>query len=328
VLAVRAPRRLIQATAGGFIVAALALFFLTEDYEADYPDRVVLRDSTATVTATGSGMEKMLLVNGIGMTSLTPITKMMAHMTLASLPQPPRDVLIICFGMGTTFRSVISWNVPVTAVELVPSVPKLFTYYHPDGNQVLASPLAKVVIDDGRRYLERMPQQYDAIILDPPPPVPAAGSSLLYSRDFYEAAKQRLRPGGILQQWLPPEGDAVVRAAIARALMDVFPYVRIYGSVYVKGLHYLASMSPIPVRSAEELVARMPVHAVFDMMEWGPGRTPAEQFDVMLSNPSSPAELIARSPGTPALQDDRPVNEYYLLRKFFPRQRSVAAAIH
>ena len=181
-------------------------------------------------------MEKMLLVNGVGMTSLTPVTKMMAHLTLASLPEPPRNVLIICFGMGTTFRSAMSWGVPVTVVELVPSVPKLFTYYHPDGDQVLASPLAHVVIDDGRRYLERTPQQYDAIIIDPPPPVPAAGSSLLYSRDFYEVAKQRLRPGGILQQWLPPEGDAEDQAAIARALMEVFPYVRVYGSVFVKGL--------------------------------------------------------------------------------------------
>src|SRR5271165_5402389 len=226
-LLLRVARRLPQSVAaGGLIAAALAVFFLTEDYEVDYPDRVVLRDSTATVIA-----------NGTGMTSLTPVTKMMAHMTLASLPEPPRNVLIICFGMGTTFRSAMSWNVPVTVVELVPSVPKLFTYYHPDGGVALASPLAHVVIDDGRRYLERTPQQYDAIIIDPPPPVPAAGSSLLYSRDFYEVAKQRLRPGGILQQWLPPEGDAEDQAAIARALMEVFPYVRVYGSVQVKGYH-------------------------------------------------------------------------------------------
>ncbi len=327
-LAVRAPRRLVQATAGGFVVAAFALFFLTEDYEADFSHRVVLRDSTATVIATGSGMDKQLLVNGTGMTSLTPTTKMMAHMTLASLAEPPRNVLIICFGMGTTFRSVISWNVPATAVELVPSVPKLFTYYHPDGDRILASPLAHVVIDDGRRYLERMPQQYDAIIIDPPPPVPAAGSSLLYSRDFYEVAKRRLRRGGILQQWLPPEGDAADRAAVARALMDVFPYVRVYGSVDGEGLHYFASMSPIPERTALEMVARMPANAVADMMEWGPARTPIQQFDVMLSNPSSPTELIARSPSTPALQDDRPVNEYNLLREFFPPKPVVAETFH
>src|SRR5271166_1441140 len=328
-LAMRAPRRLLQtATAGGFIVAALALFFLTQDYEVDYPDRVTLRDSTATVIATGSGMEKMLLVNGIGMTSLTPVTKMMAHLTLASLPEPPRNVLIICFGMGTTFRSVISWNIPATVVELVPSVPKLFTYYHPDGDQVLASPLGHVVIDDGRRYLERTPQQYDAIISDPPPPVPAAGSSLLYSRDFYELAKQRLRSGGILQQWLPPEGDAVDQAAIARALMDVFPYVRVYGSVFKYGFHYFASMSPISERSAAEMVALMPASAVSDMMEWGPATTPVEQLDLMMSNRYAPQELMARSPDTPALQDDRPVNEYYLLRVLLPPKRRVAASVH
>ena len=99
-------------------------------------------------------------------------------------------MLIICFGMGTTFRSAMSWSIPVTVVELVPSVPKLFTYYHPDGGPVLASPWAHVVIDDGRRYLERVPQKYDAIIIDPPPPVQAAGSSLLYSREFYQAQRR------------------------------------------------------------------------------------------------------------------------------------------
>jgi spermidine synthase len=325
----RTPRRLVQTTlAGGFLAGALALFFFTQDYKADFPDRRELRDSTATVIASGTGMDKMLLVNGVGMTSLTPITKMMAHMTLASLPQPPRNVLIICFGMGTTFRSVISWNVPVTVVELVPSVPKLFTFYHPDGDRVLASPLAHVVIDDGRRYLERVPQMYDAIIIDPPPPVPAAGSSLLYSRDFYEVAKQRLRPGGILQQWLPPEGDAVDQAAIARALADVFPYVRIYGSVFGPGIHYLASMNPIPYRSAPDMVALMPPSARADMMEWGPGMTPADQLNRMLFNTATPTQLMQRAPDTPALQDDRPVNEYYLLREFFPQKRRLEAAVH
>ena len=328
-LAMRTPRRLLQtAMAGGFIVAALAVFFLSQEYWVDYPDHVVLRDSTATVIATGAGMDKGLLVNGVGMTSLTPITKMMAHLTLASLPEPPRNVLIICFGMGTTFRSAISWGIPATVVELVPSVPKLFTYYHPDGGQVLASPLAHVVIDDGRRYLERTPQKYDAIIIDPPPPVPAAGSSLLYSRDFYEVAKQRLRPGGILQQWLPPAHDVVAQAAVARALTDVFPYVRICGSVFGPGFHYLASMSPIPERTPQELVDRMPASAVADMMEWGPANSPVQQFSLMLSNQFSPTELIALSPNTPALQDDRPVNEYYLLREYFPEQQHTAEVVH
>ncbi len=312
----QAKRRWLQtAAATGFLAAGLAVFFLSRDYETQFAKAVVLRDSTATVTATGSGMRKRLLVNGYGVTVLHPVTKMMAHLTLASLPQPPVSVLVICFGMGTTFRSAIAWGVPVTAVELVPSVPKLFGYYHADADQVLASPFAHIVIDDGRRYLERSPEQYDAIIIDPPPPIEAAGSSLLYSRDFYQVARQRLRPGGILQQWLPPGADRAVQSSVARALMESFAYVRVYRSTFTGGKHYLASMSPIPNRSAEELLARMPAAAVADMMEWSPGKTPLEQFEQLLSQPVSVSELIEMDPEVAALQDDRPINEYYQLRK-------------
>ena len=174
------------------VIAAVTLFFFTKDYEADFPGSVTLRDRTATVLATGEDMDKMLLVNGVGMTSLTPITKMMAHYTLAHLAQPPRNALIICFGMGTTFRSAMSWGIPVTVVELVPSVPKVFTYYHPDGGALLQSPKAHIVIDDGRRFLDRSSEKFDAVIIDPPPPLEAAASSLLYSRDFYALARQHM----------------------------------------------------------------------------------------------------------------------------------------
>jgi spermidine synthase len=239
---------------------------------------------------------------------------MMAHLTLASLDQPPRNALIICFGMGTTHRSVISWGVPATSVELVPSVPRLFSYFHDDGAKVLASPLSHLVIDDGRRYLERSPQMYDAIIIDPPPPVQAAGSSLLYSEEFYAVAKERLQPGGILQQWLPGWADNAVQASVARALKNSFPYVRVYRSVEGWGWHFLASMRSIPARNAADMVARMPAGAVVDLMEWGPAKTPIEQFDRVLSTETTTGQTIARSPSTPALQDDRPINEYYLLR--------------
>lgn len=302
-----------RACALGLIASGLALFLLTKDYESAFPQRRVLRDSTATVIATGVGMQKRLFTNGYGMTVLTPITKMMAHLTFASLERPPRSALIICFGMGTTYRSAMSWEIPVTAVELVPSVPKLFSYYHSDGDQILNSPLSRLVIDDGRRFLERSAQKFDAIIIDPPPPVNAAASSLLYSEDFYALAKGRLAPGGILQQWLPA-GDDADKAAVAKALKQSFAHVKVYGSIDGWGWHFLASMQPIPVRSAAELVARMPPAAVRDMMEWGPAATPVEEVQDVLSKEISPDSLIALAPNTPALTDDRPINEYFLLR--------------
>ena len=79
-----------------------------------------MRDNTATVIAAGKGVSRVLLVNGVGITTLTPTTKAMAHLPLAFLDHPPESVLVICFGMGTTFRSALSWGVHVTAVDLGP----------------------------------------------------------------------------------------------------------------------------------------------------------------------------------------------------------------
>ena len=307
-----------RAAAYGAAIAALTILFFTQDFATQYPQREVLRDSTATVIATGEGMRKRLVINGVDITAMVPIPKMMAHLSLASLAQPPRNALVICFGMGTTFRSAMSWGISSTAVDLVPSVPKLFTYYHRDGGKILASPRARVVIDDGRRFLERSPEEYDVIIIDPPPPVQAAGSSLLYSEDFYAVARKRLRPGGILQQFLPDgvndANDNQLKASVARALQNSFPYVRIFQWNGRQGWHFLASDQPIPVRSAAELAARMPAGAVEDMLEWGPAKTAEKQFDLLLSREMKPEQMIALSPQTPALQDDRPINEYYLLR--------------
>jgi spermidine synthase len=300
---------------------ALAMVLSTNSYETRFRKHAILRDDTAASLAVGEGMQRRLLVNGRGMTHLTPITKMMAHLTLVSLDHPPQNALTVCFGMGTTFRSMLSWQIQTTAVELVPSVPRLFWYFHEDAQQLLTSPLAHVEIDDGRRFLERTPEQFDVIVIDPPPPVESAGSSLLYSKEFYSTAKPKLKPGGILQQWFPA-GDKEDLAAVARALLESFTNVRAYRGVEGWGIHFLASDRSLPEQSPEEMVRRMPVAAVKDMMEWGPEASPELQFERMLSSEIPTNRLLAGSPQTPAMHDDRPVNEYFLLR----RMRKLMAA--
>lgn len=310
----------LSARDGAYALLPLAaiLIFVGKGYDERYPQRQVLRDQTATVIATGKGMDKDLLVNGYGMTTLTPMTKMMAHLPLAFLDRPPQNALDICFGMGTTFRSLLSWKISATAVELVPSVPKLFGYFHSNGAELLQSPLAHVVIDDGRRYLERNPQQYDLITIDPPPPVEAAGSSMLYSQEFYAAARKRLSPGGILAQWLP-NGDNEDLAAVARALHNSFPYVRVFRWGARTGFHFLASEQPLPNLTATELLRRLPPDAAADLAEWTPPSKDKQEavlsvFQELLRSEIPLDAMIRQSPTTPALSDDRPINEYYMLR--------------
>lgn len=300
-----------------YVAAVLLLLIFGKDYQSRFHQREVLRDNTATIIATGTGMEKSLLVNGVGITTLTPITKMMAHLPLASLDHSPRNALDICFGMGTTFRSLLSWKIQTTAVDLVPSVPRMFWYFHSDARELVRLPFAHIVIDDGRRYLERTREQYDVITIDPPPPVEAAGSSLLYSKEFYAALKPRLRPDGILQQWLP-EGDHEVRAAVARSLKESFPYVRVFFVDPAErwGIHFLASMQPLHDWTPAELVHHMPASAQADLIEWDPQTDAESQFQDLMGNESTLDGMIEESPSTPALQDDRPVNEYYLERRY------------
>jgi spermidine synthase len=293
----------------------LAIFAGSEGSETDYPDRVVLRDNTATVLATGQGM---------GITALAPVTKAMAHLPLAFLDHPPQKVLVICFGMGTTFRSLFSWGRPTTAVDLVPSVPKMFWYFHPDAPQLLSSPLAHVVIDDGRRYLERTSDQYDVINIDPPPPVAAAGSSLLYSEDFYAVAKKHLAYHGILQQWLPPIDDPLARASVAKALQASFAYVRVFRSFDGDGFLFLASDWQLPQLTAQQLAQKLPAAAASDFVEWGPEKTPEDQFETLLGGEFTLSQVIAAAPDAPPLRDDRPMNEYYLLRSLRHQRTSAS----
>jgi predicted membrane-bound spermidine synthase len=302
--------------------AAILLIAVSHDFETKYAEKVVRRDYTATVIATGKGFDKKLLVNGVDVTNLTPITKYIAHLPLAFMPRPAQNGLVICFGMGTSFRSMLSWGIPTTAVDLVPSVPALFSYFHADALKLVSSPLARIAIDDGRRFLDGSPQTYDVIVVDPPPPPQAPGSSLLYSREFYQVVKQHLRAGGILQTWYPEDdGDAATTASVTKALMESFPYVRAFKSFDRYGIHFLASMQPIPVLSSAELASRMPPAAVADFVEWGPQANAQQQFEAVVSRELNPDTLVALDPRAPAMQDDQPINEYYMLRDWFHSYR-------
>lgn len=313
----RAGRRLATIAVSGALVAGVATAALAKSFEQTFDGAVVRRDHTATVAALTDD-RKRLLVNGVGMTTLTPITKMMAHLPLALLDRRPQRGLVICFGMGTSFRSMRRWGVDTTAVELIPSVPELFGEFHADGPALLESEGARVVVDDGRRFLEYDEATYDVIVIDPPPPISAAGSSLLYSVEFYRAARRRLAPGGILQQWIPG-AEPKVLAAMGRAFEESFPHRVAFRGIDGWGWHLLGSDREIRLAAPVRLAERMPKAARADLVEWGPYRLPREMFARVLDQQVPFQRLRARAREEPALTDDRPVNEYFAYRELLRR---------
>jgi spermidine synthase len=298
--------------AGLLLTASLTVFLSYEDARF-FRGGIIRRDATASVISYGQGMRKRLLVNGISMTELTPITKCMVHIPLAIRERKPQSALIICVGMGTSFRSAASWGIRTTGVELIPSVEAALGYYFDDAREILRSPKNRIVIDDGRRYLRRTTERYDLIAIDPPPPVEASGSSLLYSREFYQTAKLRLTPEGILQQWLP-DWDEETLAAVAESLGAEFPHVRAFRSLEKWGIHFFASFSPLAMPTPDEFGARLPERAARDFVEWNPEKTPARLYAEVLGR-ELPLETILKLGAVPPLTDDRPINEYFLLRR-------------
>lgn len=297
------------------LVAAIPVFSLVPGFEERVGSRIILHDRVATVAAVGRGWERQILVNGIGMTMLVNETKWMVHLP-AMAHGHPRKILVICFGMGTSFRSALSWGAEVTAVDLVPSVPRLFGYYHRDAAEVMANPRGRVVVDDGRHFLDTTREKYDVIVVDPPPPLEAAHSAVLNSQEFFAAARRALAPGGILMLW-SPNGTSLTQLSQISAMEREFPHLAVYRSLGVAyGLFMLASERPLPDPELPRDLLRAPEAARKDMAEWVDGdlNRVAALLRPIVHRRSPSAELAAWRPAMVPLQDDFPVNEYFWIR--------------
>ncbi|MFQ3671644.1 MAG: fused MFS/spermidine synthase, partial [Verrucomicrobiia bacterium] len=74
-------------------------------------------------------------------------------------------------------------------------------WFHPINGHVLDHPNVRLIMEDGRNFLLRSNRSYDLISMEISS-IWFAGASNLYSREFYRTARSRLKPGGILQQWV------------------------------------------------------------------------------------------------------------------------------
>lgn len=309
------------ATIGILMVFLLVSLFGALSYEDGmyYKSGEVRRDYVATVISYGQGIKKRLLVNGVGITHMTTITKAMAHVPMGIFEEKPDSALVLCFGMGTTFRSLATWDVKTTAVELVPSVRDAFGFYFDDAESVLKNYNARIVIDDARRFLKRTSERFDVITIDPPPPICAAGSSLLYSEEFYEVLKNRLKEGGILQQW-SPGGERLTQQAMLKAICAAFPFVRVFHSTEGFGFHFFASMLPINMPTVDAFLARVPQEAAADFVEWSEGKSAGDIYQELLLGEIPVSEFLSPHMND-SITDDRPFNEYFLMRNLWNKVR-------
>jgi len=128
----------------------------------------------------------------------------LAYLPMFLVPDA-RDLVVIGFGSGTTSGACLLFpDLKLTCCEIEPNVFEASKYFaavnHSPQNHLRTGRL-RMVFDDGRSHLQGTREQYDIILSEPSNPW-IAGVSNLFTTEFYDAAKKRLKPGGILAQWI------------------------------------------------------------------------------------------------------------------------------
>jgi spermidine synthase len=274
-------------------------------------------DEIASVQAGETSLTPQLWVAGTAMTVLTVDAKLMPILPLIARPGS-RDALVVAFGMGTAFRSALIAGLHTDVVELVPSVPGMFPFYYSDAADVLADPNGHVIIADGRNHLELTDNRYDIIVTDPPPPIESSGASVISSREYYEAGRMHLTADGIMMEWVPYGQTIDEFKTHVRAFASVFPQVTIVFGPGGYGTYMLGSSDPVAFDpDAIRTVLARPgilddISSAYD--------SPTRSVDGWIAEIDQltwiSGSAVARFAGDgPMVTDDRPLSEYFLLRR-------------
>jgi predicted membrane-bound spermidine synthase len=273
-------------------------------------------DEIASVQAGQKSVTAELWVGGTSMTLLTVDAKLMPILPLIARPESQR-ALVVAFGMGTAFRSALIAGLRADAVELVPSVPKMFGHYYADADAVLADPRGKVIVADGRNHLELSPERFDIIVTDPPPPIQSSGVSVISSREYYEQGKAHLTDGGVMMQWTPFGTTESDLKEHVRTFASVFEHVTMVRGPGGYGFYMLGSDQPIDL--APERIRQIlerpgileDISSAFD----SPASTVDDWISVIEGQTWMADDTVRSYAGDgPLITDDQPRPEYFLLR--------------
>lgn len=228
------------------------------------------------------------------------------HRMIGSLPMAlhpdPRDALVIGLGGGATAGAVAAFpGVNVEIVELSSSVVRGSEYFRHINNDVLYRPNVRMLVQDGRNHLLLTDKRYDVITADIIWPY-HAGAGNLYSREYFQLARERLRDDGIMLQWIGMLGETQHKL-VMRTFLDVFPETTIWNN----GTLMVGSKRPFALTAAdfERRRSDPPTRQVLDAI----GFTSIEKIAEMYH--AGPAELRRYVGPGAVLTDDRPMLEYF-----------------
>lgn len=228
---------------------------------------------------------------------------LLADLPLLSKPDA-KDVFVLGLGSGITAGAALSFpvNQVVVAENCQPVIDaaRLFGSWN---RHVLENPKVRVDVEDARTVLKLHPRKYDVIITEPSNPW-TVGVGSVFSRQFYEIAASRLKPGGIICQWFHVyEMNDDLLKLVLRTFGSVFPYMEIWDTrngdivmlgslqpwptgpeVFQQGFaidRVRTDLAMININTPEALLARQVASQQTAFAIAGPGRIQTDLFPIL-----------------------------------------------
>ena len=284
-----------------------------EYYKEGAAGTVSVRNLTGTLSMAIDG--KVDASNGGDM-----LTQRLLGLLPMLLHPDPQDVCVIGLGSGVTIGSALTTGSVRSAdvVEISPEVVEASAFFDKESGRPLDAPEVNLIVGDGRSHLLLTDRKYDVIISEPSNPW-MAGVAALFTREFFEAARARLKPDGLLCQWAHTYDISSD---------DLRSIVRTFSSVFPQGTMWLVGGGDLLLigTNGDAILPRL------DQLRtaWQRGTVPAALSEVGITGTAAPFALLSLFAGGPeeleafgrgaALQtDDRMALEFSAPRGIYGR---------
>ena len=198
-------------------------------------------------------------------------------------------------------------------------------FFDRESGSVLTRPGVRLIVGDGRSHLLLTPQRYDVIVSEPSNPW-MSGVAALFTREFFEAARSRLNPDGLICQWAHTYDISP---------QDLQSIVATFASVFPEGTMWLVGEGDLLLVGA----AGGSIAARLDHIARGVGKGKAAQalatvgiaetsaaFDLLSLYAGGPREIARYGTGALIQTDDHAALEYSAPRGIYGRAPNENAA--
>ena len=152
----------------------------------------------------GENPERMLLINGkVDASTVGDLAtqKLIGHLPMLCHPSP-KKALVVGLGSGCTVGAVLSYDVEkVDVVEISGDVIEASRLFESINGRYWEDPRVAVHHEDAKTFNQVTDEKYDVIIGQPTNPW-ISGVAGVFSREHFEACRERLAPGGLVLQWI------------------------------------------------------------------------------------------------------------------------------